>query len=175
MTDEKGSPRVQKRIKWESLANQMRGFRPMTIFDFKPRSDAAVVRNLLREIEAAQESGASRQDLWRNLREHHDLKLSFDAFCVALKRARAKARKNSGAAANALRLESTAGKAESYREKALEAIDEPKHARPSSFDTRMRGPEQASERSPRKNRIKTSKDFADVHKLDFNEFDDKFK
>ena len=149
----------------------MRGIRPMTIFDFKPRSDAAVVRNLLREIEAAQESGASRQDLWRNLREHHDLKLSFDAFCVALKRARTKARINAGA--TAITRKTAAGETKGHRQNILEAIEEPKDPRP-SFDTHMRGPKEASG-LPRKNRIKTPRDFADVHKLDFNEFDDKFK
>ena len=174
MTDEKGSSRVQKRIILNQQSNTMRGIRPMTIFDFKPRSDAAVVRNLLREIEDAQESGASRQDLWRNLREHHDLKLSFDAFCVALKRARARARTNAGAAASTLLRKSAGGKTESHRQNFLEAIEEPKAARSSSFDMRIRDPNQASS-SPRRNRIKTPRDFADVHKLDFSEFDDKFK
>lgn len=143
----------------------------MTTFDFKPRSDAAVVRNLLSEIEVAQDSGASRQDLWRNLRDHHHLKLSFDAFCVALKRARAKERKKVSAVASAPTPTLTGEKKERQEESAPEGIEKPKYQHAIS----ARGPEQPSERSPRRNRIKTSRDFADVHKLDFNEFDDKFK
>ncbi|WP_061150483.1 hypothetical protein [Caballeronia arvi] len=149
----------------------------MTIFDFKPRSDAAIVRNLLSEIEAAQNSGASRQDLWRNLRDHHHLKLSFDAFCVALKRARAKNREKASTEHTGPPLGLTAGKAELHNESAPEGIEDPKHLHASGplehFCTRET--EHTSESSPRKNRIKTSRDFADVHKLDFNEFDDKFK
>ncbi|MCI1047058.1 hypothetical protein [Caballeronia zhejiangensis] len=149
----------------------------MTIFDFKPRSDAAIVRNLLSEIEAAQNSGASRQDLWRNLRDRHHLKLSFDAFCVALKRARAKKREKASAEHTGPPLALTAEKAERHKESAPEDIEDPKHLH--AFDPLnhfcTRGTEPTSESSPRKNRIKTSRDFADVHKLDFNEFDDKFK
>ncbi|WP_087634039.1 hypothetical protein [Caballeronia telluris] len=143
----------------------------MTIFDFKPRSDAAVVRNLLPEIEAAQQSGASRESLWQNLRDHHALNLSFDAFCVALKRARAKQKEKASATVSALGLALPDEKTVRHRENAPESIDEPQHQHP--FSTRAT--EQTSARSPRKNRIKTTGDFADVHKLDFNEFDDKFK
>ncbi|WP_175983019.1 hypothetical protein [Caballeronia zhejiangensis] len=156
----------------------------MTIFDFKPRSDAAVVRNLLGEIEAAQDSGASRQDLWRYLREHHHLKLSFDAFCVALKRARAKKRQIPNVEIGGVVPALTAEIPENDRKSASERMQEQKHLHhfspsvvsPVSVSvSSARGTERTSERSPRRNRIKTSRDFADVHKLDFNEFDDKFK
>ncbi len=146
----------------------------MTIFDFKPRSDAAIVRNLLSEIEAAQDSGASRQDVWRNLRGHHGLKLSFDAFCVALKRARAKRSKKAGAGIGPLAPASTAGKAEAGRhpeENTAPATGQPNYQHAFS----PRGAQQTPESLPRKNRIRTSREFADVHKLDFNEFDDRFK
>ncbi|SAL06392.1 hypothetical protein AWB78_08045 [Caballeronia calidae] len=143
----------------------------MTTFDFRPRSDAAVVRNLLSEIEAAQDSGASRQDLWRNLCDHHHLKLSFDAFCVALKRARAKKRKKVSAEARVPTPTLSAEKAQRHRESTPEGIEKSTYQHSIS----ARGTEQTSESSPRKNRIRTSRDFVDVHKLDFNEFDDKFK
>jgi hypothetical protein len=157
----------------------------MTIFDFKPRSDAAVVRNLLGEIEAAQDSGASRQDLCRYLREHHHLKLSFDAFCVTLKRARARKRKKPTAETGGVVPALTAGIPENDKASA-EGVAEPKYPlsfsrSPVSFSSSpvspssTRGTEQTSENPQRRNRIKTSRDFADVHKLDFNEFDDKFK
>jgi len=144
---------------------------PMPMFDFRPRSDAAVVRNLLPEIEAAQKSGASRAALWQNLRDHHDLKLSFDAFCVALKRARAKERKKTCADAAALGPTLPAQKTVRHQENAPESIGEPGHQH--TLSTRETGP--PSERSTRKNRIRTSRDFADVHKLDFSGFDDRFK
>lgn len=148
----------------------------MTIFDFMPRSDAAVIRNLLHEIEAAQDSGASRHDLWRHLCEHHHLKLSFDAFCVALKRARAKERNKSTAKTGNVYL--TAGRSESDIESA-EGMPEPKRPHPfspnASSASGTRELKQNPDNSPRRNRIRTPRDFADVHKLDFNEFDDKFK
>ncbi|SAL78625.1 hypothetical protein AWB67_05301 [Caballeronia terrestris] len=146
----------------------------MTIFDFTPRSDAALVRNLLRDIEAAQEAGASRQALWQNLRDHHNLSLSFDAFCVALKRARAKHRSKANATATTPEAASTSTStlempgpgAEGNRSRVVQQ-QEHQH--------RKHKPEKSEPSVPRKNRIKTSKDFADVHKIDFNEFDDKFK
>jgi hypothetical protein len=147
----------------------------MTIFDFTPRSDAALVRNLLRDIEVAQEAGASRQALWQNLRDHHGLSLSFDAFCVALKRARAKHRSKANATATTPEAASTPTStlempgpgAEGNRSR---VVQEQEHQPQYKNEAEIR-----TASAPRKNRIKTSKDFADVHKIDFNEFDDKFK
>jgi hypothetical protein len=133
----------------------------MTIFDFRPRSDAAIVRNLLRDIEAAQEAGASRQALWQSLRDHHGLSLSFAAFCVALKRARAKHRSKANARAttpeSALTLEMPGPGAEGNRSR---VVQQQEHQPQYKNEAEIRATS-----LPRKNRIKTSKDFADVHKF----------
>src|SRR5258706_8286236 len=60
----------------------------MPLTDLKPRSGAALVRNLLDAIEGALSMGASRRAVWEKLREENSLNLDFPAFCVALKRAR---------------------------------------------------------------------------------------
>lgn len=62
----------------------------MPLTNIKPRSDSAVVRNLLDDIEQAIDNGASRQEIYESIKAEHQLTLSFNGFCVALKRARKK-------------------------------------------------------------------------------------
>src|SRR5260370_32219153 len=72
----------------------------MPLSSLKPRSDSAIVRNMLTEIEAALTAGASREDVWKTLRDEEGLSSSFQSFAKALMRARqSKQAKPSGAPA----------------------------------------------------------------------------
>ncbi|HGA2320759.1 TPA: hypothetical protein ACIRVE_005383 [Pseudomonas putida] len=61
----------------------------MTLSNLKPRSSAALVRNLLPEIEAALARGASREAVWESLQTDHGLSATYNGFLRALARARA--------------------------------------------------------------------------------------
>lgn len=65
----------------------------MSLSNLKPRSDSAVVRNHMAEIEEALARGASRKDVYEALKTDHDLTLTFGAFTKALYRARTRTKK----------------------------------------------------------------------------------
>jgi hypothetical protein len=60
----------------------------MPLSRLKPKSDSAVVRNMLAEIEAALSAGVAREAIWKTLCEEQGLSISFDGFAKALFRAR---------------------------------------------------------------------------------------
>lgn len=60
----------------------------MPLSALKPRSNSAIIRNMLTEIEAAFSAGASREDVWNTLRTEEGLSCSFASFAKALLRAR---------------------------------------------------------------------------------------
>lgn len=64
----------------------------MSLTELKPGSDAAVVRNRLKEIEQALQRGVSREAIYDALKQEHDLTFSFTSFCQTLWRARRKVR-----------------------------------------------------------------------------------
>lgn len=59
----------------------------------EPKSDAAKIRNRLVDINAAMALGHTRQEIYEELKKEAGLEMTFEAFVVALKRARAKAAK----------------------------------------------------------------------------------
>ncbi|CAH2802836.1 MAG: hypothetical protein PPHEINF_5383 [uncultured Paraburkholderia sp.] len=146
----------------------------MPLSRLKPKSDSAVVRNMLTEIEAALDAGASRESVWKTLCEEQGLSIGFDGFCKALWRAR---------------------KSKGERTKPAKPATPPPAALPSAPVTSIsETPEndvdsatqkgagnteepqqQPSSDEPTKNRIRTRKDFQKVHKMDFSDFDPKLK
>jgi hypothetical protein len=63
-------------------------FIPMPLSALKPRSDSAIIRKMLKEIETAFSAGASREDVWKTLRNEEGLSCNFGSFAKALLRAR---------------------------------------------------------------------------------------
>jgi hypothetical protein len=143
----------------------------MPLSRLKPKSDSAVVRNMLTEIEAALDAGAARESVWKTLCEEQGLSIGFDGFCKALWRAR----KSKGERAKPAtpsppppasapvpsEPETPGADVDCAIQKGEGSTDEPQ--------------QQPSTDAPSKNRIRTRKDFKSVHKMDFSEFDPKLK
>ncbi len=164
----------------------------MPLSRLKPRSASAVVRNMLDEIEAALHAGASREDVWKTLKTENDLSISFDGFCKALMRARASRRTDSppplktpapirqaeraappGAEARGMEArQGRDGEAGSTRSATARAEG-------LAVDCAIQGdeqtPEEAPVEAPRKDKIRSRRDFQKVHDLDFSNLDDKHK
>lgn len=65
----------------------------MSLTDIKPSTDSAVIRNRIDEIDSAIEKGVSRQDVYHQLKEDHELTIAYSGFLMAVKRARSKRNK----------------------------------------------------------------------------------
>nr|WP_015062524.1 hypothetical protein [Pseudomonas syringae]AFK89762.1 hypothetical protein [Pseudomonas syringae] len=149
----------------------------MPLSGIRPNSDSAVVRNKLAEIEAALEAGASRERVYEVLKEEHGLSFNFNAFCQALKRARAKkrpARPGQEAATGSgqevdCAIQKTDCAIQAGVDCTLQSQDVDCAIQPESTGA---GPAPAKVKP---GRIVTSKDFAEVHDLDFSNLDDKYK
>ncbi|MDR5785251.1 hypothetical protein P9281_01570 [Caballeronia sp. LP003] len=135
----------------------------MSLSQLKPKSDSAVVRNMLNEIEVALSSGVSRESIWKAICEEQCLKLSFEGFAKALLRARKSKRVTREA-----HDESSTSKSSNDTSPSSDRSRE-------SIQTGTVGVDAVSENPSRPNRIRTTRDFERVRKMDFNEFDDKFK
>jgi hypothetical protein len=136
----------------------------MPLSQLKPKSDSAVVRNMLGEIETALSVGASRESIWKMLCEEQGLTLTFEGFVKALWRARRSQEQPTLHQSPPQELESRVPAPMSRSterfspgEKNQEASDRPQDA------------------AVKRHRIKTPRDFESVHSMDFSEFDDKFK
>ena len=143
----------------------------MSLSGIKPSSDSAVVRNNLAEIETALETGVSREKVYEVLKAEHELSFNFNGFCQALTRARAKKRNGPArpgikpALASAIDVDCALHKnvlcnTDVYASSAIQQEPETKEPEPSKVKA---------------GRIVTSKDFSDVHDLDFSTLDDKYK
>ena len=132
----------------------------MPLSRLKPRSDSALVRNMLGEIEAALTAGASREDVWETLKNEHGMTIGFNGFCKALMRARAARQERAGPPAATTpplpRLES-GGQGNDVDGAIQKAESTPPEAG-----------------APLKGRIVTSSDFEKVHTMDFSDLDDKY-
>lgn len=142
----------------------------MPLSGIRPNSDSAVVRNKLAEIEAALEAGASREKVYEVLKEEHALSFNFNGFCQALKRARAKkrnvpARPGQAAGAGSTKAVDCAIQAEGV-DCAIQS---------ESVDCAIQKDSTPATGKVKPGRIVTSKDFAEVHDLDFSNLDDKYK
>lgn len=130
----------------------------MPLSRIKPRSDSALVRNMLGEIEAALTAGASREDVWETLKNEHGMTIGFNGFCKALMRARAARQERAG----------------------TPAATTPPLPRPGSdaqgkeVDCAIQNDEPTPPEAPLKGRIVTSSDFEKVHSMDFSDLDDKY-
>ena len=130
----------------------------MPLSRLKPRSDSALVRNMLGEIEAALTAGASREDVWETLKNEHGMTIGFNGFCKALMRARAARQERAGPP----------------------AATTPPLPRPGNngqgkeVDCAIQNDEPTPPEAPLKGRIVTSSDFEKVHSMDFSDLDDKY-
>lgn len=140
----------------------------MPLSGIRPNSDSAVVRNKLAEIEAALEAGASRERVYEVLKEEHGLTFNFNAFCQALKRARAKKRParpgQKPGTGSGQEVDCAIQKTDCAIQNGVDCAIQP--------DSSDAGPTPAKVKP---GRIVTSKDFAEVHDLDFSNLDDKYK
>lgn len=145
----------------------------MPLSGIRPNSDSAVVRNKLAEIEAALEAGASREKVYEVLKEEHALSFNFNGFCQALKRARAKKR-------NGPARPGGVAKPEAAKEVdcAIQNTGVDCAIQSDDVDCAIQEdptPEPSKVKPVKPGRIVTSKDFAEVHDLDFSNLDDKYK
>ena len=130
----------------------------MPLSRIKPRSDSALVRNMLGEIEAALTAGASREDVWETLKNEHGMTIGFNGFCKSLMRARAARQERAG----------------------TPAATTPPLPRPGNngqgkeVDCAIQNDEPTPPEAPLKGRIVTSSDFEKVHSMDFSDLDDKY-
>ena len=132
----------------------------MPLSRLKPRSDSALVRNMLGEIEAALTAGASREDVWETLKNEHGMTIGFNGFCKALMRARAARQERAGTpAATTPPLPRPGNNGQGKEVDCAIQNDEPT-------------PPEAG--APLKGRIVTSSDFEKVHSMDFSDLDDKY-
>lgn len=142
----------------------------MPLSGIRPNSDSAVVRNKLAEIEAALEAGASRERVYEVLKEEHGLSFNFNAFCQALKRARAKKRP--------ARPGQEAGTGSGPGVECAIQKDVDCAIQADDLDCTIQPESSGAAPTPAKvkpGRIVTSKDFAEVHDMDFSNLDDKYK
>ncbi|HHK5356676.1 TPA: hypothetical protein ACQT28_006326 [Pseudomonas aeruginosa] len=115
---------------------------------------------MLGEIEAALTAGASREDVWKTLKEEHGMGIGFNGFCKALMRARAARQERAG----------------------TPATTTPPPPRPENdgqgkdVDCAIQKDEPTPPEAgaPLKGRIVTSSDFEKVHSMDFSDLDDKY-
>lgn len=142
----------------------------MPLSRLKPKSDSAVIRNMLTEIEAAFSAGVSREAVWKTLCEEQGLSISFDGFAKALWRAR-KSKDDRAKPATPRPPSPSSAPVPSEPETPAKDVDCAIQTAESSAEP----PSQPSSDAPKKNRIRTSKDFEAIHKMDFNELDPKFK
>jgi hypothetical protein len=136
----------------------------MPLSQLKPKSDSAVVRNMLGEIETALNVGASRESIWKMLCEEQGLTLTFEGFVKALWRARRSQEQPTLHQSQPAELESRA--------------PGPMSRSTEQFSPGEKNPEASNKPqdvAAKRNRIKTTRDFERVHSMDFSEFDDKFK
>ena len=143
----------------------------MPLSGLKPRSDSARIRNMLSEIEAALEKGASREDVWKTLKEEQGLTVTFDGFCKALQRARARISKQSTGVG-------TQAASRNVKTQVAALSDSPKEVS-STVRKGKENSESAGDQAPaspiNKDRIRTAKDFMPVRNMDFSDLDDKYK
>ena len=142
----------------------------MPLSALKPRSDSAIIRNMLKEIEAAFSAGASREDVWKTLRHEEGLSCNFGSFAKALLRAR-----QGNKATLSVPLPEQAG---------TSAFKDPLASRPGrkgdEFDEQKgsdeSGTNNKTEIAARPDRIKTEKDFRDIREsTDFTGLDTKYE
>ncbi|GAB5097485.1 hypothetical protein [Caballeronia sp. HLA56] len=136
----------------------------MPLSHLKPKSDSAVVRKMLHEIETALSFGISRESIWKTLCKEQNLKLTFEGFKKALMRAR---QSRNGSIEASSRFEKVGSHS---AQSALETDSgkELSSATDGNTDFILRD-------TPKHNRIRTTGDFSKVHRMNFNEFDEKFK
>lgn len=136
----------------------------MSLSQLRPKSDSAVVRNMLNDIERALSSGVSRESIWKALCEEQRLKISFEGFAKALFRARKSRRV-------ADELPGGSGFSRSVENQGRSGPD----CLQGSIESNETSVKAVAGLPSRPSRIRTTRDFESVHKMDFNEFDDKFK
>jgi hypothetical protein len=136
----------------------------MPLSQLKPKSDSAVVRNMLGEIETALNVGASRESIWKMLCEEQGLTLTFEGFVKALWRARRSQEQPTLRQSQPAELESRTPAPISRSTERFFPDEENQEASDKGQDAEAK-----------RNRIKTTRDFERVHSMDFSEFDDKFK
>jgi hypothetical protein len=136
----------------------------MPLSQLKPKSDSAVVRNMLGEIETALGVGASRESIWKMLCEEQGLTLTFDGFVKALWRAR---RSQEQPTLHQPQLQELESRAPAPISRSTERL--------SPGEKNQELSDKPQDAAAKRNRIKTTRDFERVHSMDFSEFDDKFK
>lgn len=149
----------------------------MPLSGIRPNSDSAVVRNKLSEIEAALEAGASREKVYEVLKDEHALSFNFNGFCQALKRARAKKR-NGPARPGTVTAPGTGKDVDCAIQKpdcAIQTEGVDCAIQSDSADCAIQKDATPPPVKVKPGRIVTSKDFAEVHDLDFSNLDDKYK
>jgi len=139
----------------------------MPLSQLPPRSDSALIRKMLDQIEQALTDGASRESVWESLQKEHGMKTGFAGFCKALQRARksSKAKEESTSPAAA---PGSAGQQGSGVDCAIQK--EPT----TDMDCAIHK-DAPEERSALKGRIITQDTFAHVHGMDFTDLDEKYK
>jgi hypothetical protein len=154
LPDPKGTFRVRIRDKQGTKVPEVDNEgSAMPLSRIKPRSDSALVRNMLGEIEAALTAGASREDVWETLKNEHGMTIGFNGFCKALMRARAARQERAGTPAATRPVNNGQGK---------------------EVDCAIQNDEPTPPEAPLKGRIVTSSDFEKVHSMDFSDLDDKY-
>lgn len=149
----------------------------MPLSGIRPNSDSAVVRNKLAEIEAALEAGASREKVYEVLKEEHALSFNFNGFCQALKRARAKKRNVPARPGQVVGAGSAKAVDCAIQETdcAIQTDSVDCAIQSDSVDCAIQKDSTPATGKVKPGRIVTSKDFAEVHDLDFSNLDDKYK
>jgi hypothetical protein len=142
----------------------------MPLSALKPRSNSAIIRNMLKEIEAAFSAGASRDDVWRTLCNEEGLSCNFGSFAKALLRAR-----QGNKATLSVPLSEQVGTSVSKDPLATrpgrkgDAFDEQKGSEELGISNRTKI-------AARPDRIKTEKDFRDIREnTNFTGLDTKYK
>lgn len=139
----------------------------MPLSGLTPRSDSARIRNMLDEIENALSKGASREDVWKTLKAEQGLTVTFDGFCKALQRARARRLKTEKPDAHL-----PAKQTPQSNEVTSKSLVPPTN---NGEETVKEDGGDDVPPSTSKDRIRTSKDFKQIRDMDFSELDDKYK
>lgn len=140
----------------------------MPLSGIKPGSNSAVVRNNLADIEAALAAGVSRENVYEALKAEHGLAFKYNAFCVALKRARAKRPK--APATPGTGVQSKRNVLRNTKIELRNTYDVDCAIQLGSTETEAPLPGLAP-----KDRIIKPSDFSEVHEMDFSDLDPKYR
>lgn len=153
----------------------------MPLESLKPRSDSAIVRNMLEQIERALKAGASREDVWRTLRDEQGLKLEFGSFTKALLRARRSREREQQGVTLPVPIEpknevvadlDCAIQPEPGRQETVESAIQPNTMEGANVSVEK--PSEPVPQAKKPHRIRTPKDFKNL-RTDFSDLDDRYK